>query len=365
MTLDNRKKIIVVNATALVSGGALTILEYFVRDIKDTKHVYYIFVSLLLKEAFPASENIKFIGIDTASFAKRIWWDWVGLNNWLQENNIKPYLVFSLQNTSVNTNKGIKQVIYLHQALTFHEKNWSLLKREERKFFFYKHIYPLFIRAFMQRDTRFIVQTEWMKQAVIKKFKTKNVKVLPPYNNQLVPALIPQINLNFKYTLFYPASAEVFKNHIRLIHALAAIKREYPNISLGLYLTIKKYENAKLAPLIQRLKLENNIVFLGTISKKQVYMYYKSVNCVVFPSFIESFGLPLLEAQQYIKPLVVSDEEYAREVMQNYPHVIFAKTHSTEDWKNSILKALVLSGQLRGQQYQLPIAKNNFESALF
>lgn len=340
--MNKQPKTIIVNATALISGGALTILEMFLDEIKTSEQIYYIFVAIKLKDSFYKHPNIKVIGVDTANIFKRIYWDWVGLKHWVNTNNIIPDIVLSLQNTAVNLN-GTNQFIYLHQAIPFHPKQWSFLKKEERNLAFYKYLYPFFMKNFLQKKATFLVQTTWMKEACAKRFKTANIKILPPRFNNFKVDKVGTLNLAFKYNLFYPANASIFKNHSEIIKALYAIKKEHPSLSLGLYLTLTKQDNLKLSALIKKYKLTRNVIFLGTISKETMKKYYKSCQALVFPSYIESFGLPLREAQCFGKYIVVADEPYAREVLKNYSSVLYAKTGETREWKEKILEVIKLN----------------------
>lgn len=54
--------------------------------------------------------------------------------------------------------------------------------------------------------------------------------------------------------------------------------------------------------------------FLGTLNRREVAGVLASSNVLVFPSTIESFGLPLVEAMQVGLPVVASDAPWAREI---------------------------------------------------
>lgn len=361
--MKKRAKTIIVNATALTSGGALTILEIFLDEIKETKQNYYIFVSLHLKDSFYKKSNIKIFGVDTSSAFKRIHWDWFGLGEWVRLNKITPDVVLSLQNTSINL-KGARQFIYLHQAVALHPAKWSFLKKDERKLAFYKYVYPFFIKCFIKNNTTFLVQTNWMKTACAKRFKTSNIKILPPNLSNYKTDYIQPINLTFKYSLFYPANASIFKNHIELIKALYEIKKENPKLSIGLYLTLFKQDNPKLVKLIAQYNLMSNVIFLGTISKETMKRFYKSCSVLVFPSYIESFGLPLVEIQSFQKPIIVADEPYAKEVLKNYPLAFYAKRNLTDEWKQRILEVAKLNNKYKNKSNNYNNSFNNNESTI-
>ncbi|RYZ97701.1 MAG: glycosyltransferase, partial [Sphingobacteriaceae bacterium] len=50
---------------------------------------------------------------------------------------------------------------------------------------------------------------------------------------------------------------------------------------------------------------------------------YKQVDCLVFPSKLETWGLPISEFKAFNKPVLVADMLYANETVGNYDKVNF------------------------------------------
>ncbi len=65
---------------------------------------------------------------------------------------------------------------------------------------------------------------------------------------------------------------------------------------------------------VERLGRSRRIVHGGRVSDQELARLYRAATCVVVPSVVEGFGLPVLEAQQARAPLVCSDIEVFREV---------------------------------------------------
>ena len=348
---------IVVNATALTSGGGLSILQQFI-DHVPAKGIYYIFIDSR-SPVQTNSANIHLIKIDIHGWIKRFFWDARGLKIYLKAKNIVADVLISLQNTAVCYDKNAKNILYLHQAIPLHQKKWSFFKKTERKLAFYKYVYPWFIFLHANKYTKVIVQTHWMKKSLCEKFNRleSNIYVIRPDIMRVDVGSIKKIDLAPKHILFYPASGMAFKIHKEIIHALYALKNyDYDMSSIALFITIHEYDNPDLLKLIHALGLRSNVHFLGMISYDDVLVYYKSCSIVVFPSYIESFGLPLLEAAMFGKPLVVMDADYSREVISNYPQVIFAPQNSPDIWMHAILTAL---SQTQFNSYQ-PAYESNW-----
>ncbi|WP_236300697.1 glycosyltransferase, partial [Enterobacter bugandensis] len=61
---------------------------------------------------------------------------------------------------------------------------------------------------------------------------------------------------------------------------------------------------------------------------------------IVFPSYIESYGLPLIEAASLGKKIICSDLPYSRDVLSGYEGAIFVDYNSEIDWAQEIHTAL-------------------------
>jgi GT2 family glycosyltransferase/glycosyltransferase involved in cell wall biosynthesis len=65
--------------------------------------------------------------------------------------------------------------------------------------------------------------------------------------------------------------------------------------------------------------LPRNVEFIqgGLLSDDEIDLLYRGAACVVFPSSYEGFGLPIAEAAQRGKPLVIFDTDVGREVVES------------------------------------------------
>lgn len=225
-------KTIVVNNPAAKESGALTILKNFLETIykNKCKNRFYVFVSLEELKKYE-KENVKIIVIGKQNFKQRILWDNFGLKNYLSKNNINPDLFISLQNTGVNLPQKIPQILYYHQPLPISEKKWSFTKKAERKYWFYKNIYPVFIKQYLSRIKKVIVQTAWIKEGFSKKFnyELNNILIEKPILKTPNIEDVKIISKN-KFRIFYPATPLIYKNHKLIIEALGELKRENPNL---------------------------------------------------------------------------------------------------------------------------------------
>lgn len=323
------KRSIVINATALDTGGGLTILKQFIEVIPEDEFNYLIFIP---SKTFVENHqtNIRLINVDTKSFLKRLMWDAFGLKKYLKKNSITPISALSLQNTNFRVGYKIPNYIYYHQPIPFFDNSWSLFDSKQRYLWFYKHIYPLFVILFVNERTEFFVQLEFIKTGFEKKFRSlKNkIHVNRPKVNFQNKVIDNSISLDSNtINLFYPASPYLYKNHVVIIEAISKLKDN----KIRLYLTCKRDDIKCDIDFL-------DIKFMGSVSYDDVLSMYKACDALLFPSYIETFGLPLIEAASLGTPIIAADLPYAKEVLNSYEGVDYVDFKDVEKWVVAISK---------------------------
>jgi glycosyltransferase involved in cell wall biosynthesis len=104
-------------------------------------------------------------------------------------------------------------------------------------------------------------------------------------------------------------------------------------------LTVKGDENSCARHIAEEVKALGRVVVLaGQLPREQILGLYRC-SILVFPSLLETFGLPLLEARQAGGWIVASDTPFAREILDGYSRAYFSKPHSPEDLARSMQAA--------------------------
>lgn len=329
----------VVNATAISPGGGLTILEQFISYAAHTNTHYYVFVAEDIE--LSVSNNVSIIKCPRMGWLARILWDARGLPIYLKKHGIKPQRVISLQNTTANVD--YKQIVYLHQPLPFYDL-LSVLRTKKIKLIFYYLFYSFFVFLYDKKDTQYVVQTKWLKAAVVKKKpKLQNrVHVYRPDN----PRFSTDCDGNTAHTvnkvyLFYPAAPYSYKNHILLLKALHRVNKGAGSYELRI--TFCKGDFKEFDLLVDKLRLNDNVHYLGFLDKKGLLNEYNSCRALLFPSFIETFGLPLVEAANLGVKILAADLPYARETLNGYCGASFINYSDVESWRFSLAK--IISGK--------------------
>jgi glycosyltransferase involved in cell wall biosynthesis len=337
------KDYIVINATALGSSGALTILEQFIEAIPADNHEYVVFINSGVKLII-SQDNIRLVNKDVKSFRKRFIWDTFGIKNWLREHKVLPLATISLQNTNFRTKRNIPNFIYYHQSIPFFGATWNPFCVAERELWFYKNIYPFFVRLFINKKTEVFVQSTFIKESFAKyfDFPLNKIHIISPRIN--LPALVksnePSLDRN-QLNLFYPATTFVYKNHSTILKALSRLDKKFQQ-KITLHLTCEK-NDLKIKSDVEEIQFKIN--FMGKIDFARVQQMYNETDALLFPSFIETIGLPLIEAASYGMKIIVSDLPYSREVLFDYEGVVFVPYNDARLWSDQIMKLLDLKGQ--------------------
>jgi glycosyltransferase involved in cell wall biosynthesis len=118
------------------------------------------------------------------------------------------------------------------------------------------------------------------------------------------------------YDFVYVSSGEIHKNHANLLLAWHLLAKSGLNPSLAL--TVDTFVFPKLGKEIEKFQACTgvNIINLGNIDRVNLPAIYKSCSAMIFPSKLESFGLPLIEASHYGLPILASELDYVRDVIE-------------------------------------------------
>lgn len=331
--------ILIVN-TAAENVGALSILKEYYEDALLDKENKYIFI--LSKPLLSTKENVTILRFPWTknSVVHRVYFDIFVLQKIISDNSIDK--IISLQNIAVPITK-VKQEIYLHNAIPFSYIRFKLYK--DPKLWFYQKIYKKLIVASIKKSNKVIVQTNWFKNEIIPYIGNdfNKINVIRPKTEYISrERMLKEKNKiidNKKLIFFYPASGYVFKNHEIILKALNLIDKNLLR-NCEVVFTLKSNEN-NYSKKLYRYSIQNNlpVKYIGLINKEMVYQYYKK-SVLIFPSLIETFGLPLIEAGRMKSKIIASNLPYAHEILMDYPSKVLFNPNNELELKIAIEKEI-------------------------
>ena len=316
------KKTIVLSGINLIEGGPLTVYEECIRCIEKYFLENYEIVALVHnRELFSEFDSrIKFIEFmdSKKSYLKRFYYEYFYFKR--LSKKLKPYLWFSLHDMTPNV-VADKRAVYCHNSIIFYDMKRKDMINEFKMFMFsrfYKYIYKINIK----KNNFVVVQQDWIRKRFKKIFKIKNVVVAHPN------VVIDDSNNNCKNTkivknsFLYPSFPRIFKNFEVICKAVEILENK--NIeNFKVYLTIDGSENIYSKEIVEKYGRLKCIEFIGLQTRENLMKYYSKIETVIFPSKLETWGLPISEAKAFGKNIILADLEYAHETLGTYEKVMF------------------------------------------
>jgi glycosyltransferase involved in cell wall biosynthesis len=146
-----------------------------------------------------------------------------------------------------------------------------------------------------------------------------------PNDSDEPPAGVAAKKFNYRYGLFI-GSLNPRKN---ISGAIAGFQKFSTSRRDDVRLHIVGGENSIYAALPPNLRDCPNVIFQGFVGDAEKWALLKGAEFLLLPSFLEGFGLPVLEAFKAATPVVASDIPVFRELFEDA--VEYVDPHSAED----------------------------------
>ncbi|HCQ3249642.1 TPA: glycosyltransferase, partial [Escherichia coli] len=216
------------------------------------------------------------------------------------------------------------QFVYCHNPSPFYQSKLFDLKMDPSFFIFtllYKYLYKINIK----KNKAVIVQQDWLAHAFKKWYGVKNILVSKPEENDINNISLGCSEQKSYGTYFYPALARTFKNFEVIGEAVQMLSTRNPQAyaKLNIILTIDGEENKYANYIYNKYSHLKAINFVGRLTRNEVNEYYSKVDVLLFPSKLETWGLPISEAKMKHLPMLVADLSYAKETVGTYDKVTF------------------------------------------
>jgi glycosyltransferase involved in cell wall biosynthesis len=175
----------------------------------------------------------------------------------------------------------------------------------------------LWLRLGIGHVDQFVVQTPSMQKLLSIVVKGAVPVVIAPFSDNAAglatadapaaPRLLP--------SFIYVASGDDHKNHRRLLQAWCLLAAD--GIRPPLVLTVDASNFSGLCAWMtdQTKAYALNVTNLGTVTASTLIEMYARSDVLIYPSLLESFGLPLIEASSAGLDVVASELDYVRDVV--------------------------------------------------
>jgi glycosyltransferase involved in cell wall biosynthesis len=175
-------------------------------------------------------------------------------------------------------------------------------------------------RRFAYRIDKYIVQTPTMARALSAWYRaTQSNRLVPPID--VLPFLAIDTTTveetserRHKWDFIYVSDGSIHKNHLRLFEAWQLLAKGGLNPSLAITLHSERDAALKQQLAIMTKTYNLNIHDLGQVAHSSILSEYRNANALMFASYAESFGIPLLEAQAAGLPIIAAEADFVRDV---------------------------------------------------
>jgi hypothetical protein len=332
------KNKVVISGINIFEGGPLTIFKDVLNEVSNRENFEIIALvhnKLLFEEI--NNSNIKYIEFKFSrkSYFLRLFYEYIYF--YFFSLKLKPYLWISLHDISPNIVSKYK-IVYLHNATAFSKVDFKYIFLQP-KIFFFTLFYKYFYKINLNSNNFIIVQQCWFKNIIIKKFNINSRKILISYPIFNFNFEIEESNQSNHLTFFYPSLPRVFKNHEILCKSvIKLLENNYHNFKI--IFTIDGTENLYSRFIYNKYSKISNLDFKGIQNKHELNALYNKSHILLFPSKIESWGLPLSEFKMFDKPIFCSELPYARETLNGYSKVSFFNPDSIIEIYNLMKNAI-------------------------
>lgn len=206
-------------------------------------------------------------------------------------------------------------------------------------------LYKLIVSNAARKSKRIITVSGFSKDDIVKTLKISSEKVTVVYEGvdvlNLEAANCDEVRRGIGITddfLFYVGAAYPHKNLEKLILAFDLINKENPDLQLVLvgkdsyfYQRLREFARDNISS-----EAMSKIVFTGYVDDQKLFCLYGLAKAYVFPSLIEGFGLPPLEAQASDLPVASSNKSCMPEILGN--GALFFDPENVGDIKEKLIK---------------------------
>lgn len=296
------------HATNIHTGGGKTLLSAVIKSLPNSES-YIVLLDSRMELPVGTPSNVQ-IRRTAPSILERI-----RTENWLRKNVKVRDVVLCFGN--------LPPIFKLFGRVSVFVQNRYLIDKIQL------HELPLFVRLriaiermwlslYITNANEFIVQTRSMKKLIEQKLKKSvSVRLLPFIENANLHSrtFLSEENGSVEYDFIYVASGEAHKNHKKLIDAWALLADEGIFPSLCLTLSSVQFDTLLNEKCGAKQNIDMAITNIGELSHDEIMNMYIRAGALIYPSYFESFGLPLIEAAQVGLPVLASELDYVRDIL--------------------------------------------------
>jgi glycosyltransferase involved in cell wall biosynthesis len=327
-TNDKSNRRIVLSGVNLTEVGPLSVFRDALGSLAANYGNEYEIVALVHKKNLFDVQPVTYLEFPhvKSSWISRLQFEYVRLKRLSQM--LTPELWISMHDITPNV-YAKRRAVYCHNPSPFYRFHFSEALANW-KFGLFVLFYGFLYRINIYKNNFVIVQQDWIRNEFRRRYKAVNVIVAHPDIQSVNPRMTKiSTRASRPFKFFYPAYPRPFKNAEVCLQACGILEqRSIENFEL--LLTFDGSENRYSHHLHQKFKGLNSVRWLGLQPRNEIFELYADADCLLFPSKLETWGMPITEFRSFGRPIIVADLPYAHETSAGHDQVVFFDPEDAE-----------------------------------
>ena len=342
---------VVVSAVNIRKGGTLTILKDCLKYLSGLAEAgEWKVIALVHRHSLCDYPGIEYIEIPWSAkgWGRRLWCEYVTMyhiSKDLAKREGRPvYMWLSLHDTTPRV-VAEHQEVYCQTSFPFLKiipRDWVMDPKVPLFALFTRWAYKVNVK----RNDCLIVQQEWFKDALSKllHLPADKFRVIPPQLPDM-SALMPS-DIHYDVPMFfYASSPDCHKNFETLCEAARLLEEELGKGKFKVVLSISGDENKYARWIHAKWGTVDSIEYAGYMSREDLFGLYKAADAFVFPSRVETWGLPISEYLAVTEgkgKLLLADLPYAHGVAAEAPGARYFPARDAQALKKLMYESIAV-----------------------